>query len=790
MHILVVSTPDDRASASSTLRSAARVVPAVPRTVLDLSGRWPGTDDDVQVLGLDDLPVERAELHAAAIELDSPDLRRWATLVAVQHLVTDRSPVLVVGAGVEILTDPTSLTTLLDDCGLVLVPWASVPPTDDALPGAQDLIAGSLFTELLTVWGRGAALDQAVRVARDWRTAYRTLEIVAAGHRHGLADPEHSLLSVWNLGGERHFDDDGVLRAEGRPVMAADFTALDPERPWAWDPRHPTWDRALLSDHPAVAARAAEVARGRRSSPDCRAPGLSQPFAATSLGLPVHPQLRALYRSAPSTADLPDPFTPDGAAALRTWLLEPVPEGHPAPLARYLAEVYAARPDLQHSFPLVPGQDTDALLRWAVEHGTAESEYDPGLLREAADRSRDAARPAPRDPAGPPRDGVAVVGYLTGELGVGESARLMLGALAAGDIPHVAVPVVHQLQSRHTSRYVAPETADRFTTTLYCVNSDQTPGLVRALHGRYDDTYRIGMWYWEVEDFPTAQHVGFEHVDEIWTATDFVREAIAPHTALPVHTVPPPLPQRPTGDRPRFDLPGVTIDRPVLLFSFDFLSNAERKNPWAVVDAFRQAFSPDEGPVLVIKSINAARDVPSAERLRLMVAGRPDVILLEDYLDQEERDALMARCDAYVSLHRSEGLGLTLAEAMSWGRPVIATAYSGNLQFMTPENSILVPWTPVPVPERCDPYPAGTTWAEPDIGATARAMRRVVDEPRWAAQIGARAAADIRELHSPAAAARTVTARLSEITRTLAGPEPTLGRRPGRWARRALRQRT
>ena len=97
---------------------------------------------------------------------------------------------------------------------------------------------------------------------------------------------------------------------------------------------------------------------------------------------------------------------------------------------------------------------------------------------------------------------------------------------------------------------------------------------------------------------------------------------------------------------------------------------------------------------------------------------------------------MLDSCDCYVSLHRSEGLGLTMAEAMALGKPVIATGYSGNLHFMTPENSYLVDWVKVPIPAGCDPYPASATWADPDIGHAARLMREVYERPAEAAAAG------------------------------------------------------
>jgi glycosyltransferase involved in cell wall biosynthesis len=322
--------------------------------------------------------------------------------------------------------------------------------------------------------------------------------------------------------------------------------------------------------------------------------------------------------------------------------------------------------------------------------------------------------------------------------------------------------VDRHLQSRQGATYEAATKGTSYDTTLLCVNADMTPTVAASIPSLLQGSYRIGMWYWEVEDFPVSQRGGFQHVDEVWVATDFVRRAIERHSPVPVRTITPPLPQpRPTPSRTRADL-GLP-DRPFFLFSFDFLSTVERKNPWGLVDAFQAAFSLGEGPLLVIKSINAERRPDQAERLRLRVAGSSDILLLENYLGAEDRDALVALCDCYVSLHRSEGLGLTMAEAMALGKPVIATGYSGNLQFMTEANSFLVPWTPTSIPDGCEPYPPGGTWAEPDLEAAARLMRMVLDDNEMAASRGRQGAEDVRTLHSPEIAGRQVSARLAEL---------------------------
>lgn len=763
MQIAVVSAQRSVAHARLTVRSAAVAAPGAEVHVLDVDGSYVPVGTE-RVLTPADVGVWSDVLHRRAVELEPGDLARSLEPALVGVLARATEATVLVAPGLVLLDDPEAALAWPDDAVVLVSRTAGPVPDDGRHPDADDLARTGAYAPVLALRAPPAGLLDlwAGLTADPSGPGARWADVAAAAvptvvlRDPGLVVSAGSLRRHHRLSGEA--TPASPLLLDGRPVVALDLSALDPAAPWLLDAagRDP---RARLSDHPALAAVVARLAADLRAD-EPLAPGPGR-LTTTGPGFAVDATLRALYRLPGSVPDdAPDPFDPRDAAAFLDLLTAPSPAGGPG---RYLQALRASRPDLRDAFAHVPGRDEAGFLAWVDAHAVGEG-YPAVVVEEAVRRVRAVPRPVGR-----PAPGVNVVGFLTGVLGIGESARLLVSALDAAGVAHRAVAVEQNLASRRRAPAPDEGAADVpvvYDTSVLCVNSDLAPTVAASVPDVVDRSYRVGMWYWEVEDFPAEQHGGFDVVDEVWVATDFVRRAVEPHSRVPVRVLTPPLPQRgaePTLTRADLGLP----DAPLFLFAFDYLSTAERKNPLGLLAAFRRAFAPGEGPVLVLKSINADQRPAEAERVRLAAraaAGEAgDVVLLEDYLDAAERDALVALSDCYVSLHRSEGLGLTMAEAMAWGKPVIATGYSGNLEFMTPENSFLVPWQPAEIPADAAPYPAGGTWAEPDLDAAAAAMRTVVDEPEVAAARGARAARDIATLHSPGAAGRRIAERLDEI---------------------------
>jgi glycosyltransferase involved in cell wall biosynthesis len=282
-----------------------------------------------------------------------------------------------------------------------------------------------------------------------------------------------------------------------------------------------------------------------------------------------------------------------------------------------------------------------------------------------------------------------------------------------------------------------------------------------GLQPREPRTYRIGYWYWELDEIPQSWKVQAAQVDELWTATNFVADAMRKRFDLPVFQIMPgvELPNFRPRSRAYFGLPENNF---TFLFVFHMMSVMERKNPIGLIKAYRRAFGGDKGVSLVLKTSSGESHPDQMEEMRAAAAGS-GITLVDAIYNKDEMLALMAVADCYVSLHCSEGWGLTMVESMLLGKPVIATGYSGNVDFMDNSNSLLVDYKLITLNRDHSPYLAGSRWAEPSVDHAAQLMRRVYENQDWACELGAKARLDLSERMSLAASGRRIAARLAEI---------------------------
>lgn len=460
---------------------------------------------------------------------------------------------------------------------------------------------------------------------------------------------------------------------------------------------------------------------------------------------------RTLYQQATSERlQLGDPLD---APDFLSWAASRASGDH---LSRYFRKILQLRPDVAQAYD--DGRNIQGLHAWLRSADAVAMGVDSATADRCSGSPIGAAM------------AVNHVGYLRSHLGIGEAARQTISAVQAADVV-VRVHDISALSAAPTGTYTLPAArADRDPApiTILGCNADVLPAVLAQLPPSLLSTYRIGCWYWETPDFPEHWTNRFDLVDEIWVATQFVADAVRESATVPV-VVMPPMVQPPPMARDRrwltSLLPETGADEFVFLFQFDTDSVPYRKNPEGLIAAFNQAFSPREPVRLVLKLLNGDAAPELLSRLRQSTAGRR-ISLLDAALESEDRFRLLANADCFVSLHRSEGFGLSIAEAMAYGLPVVTTGWSGNADFTNASNAALVAFDLIRSTEPRGPYPAGTRWAEPRQDDAARQMRRIWLEPDWRDAIGKAGAETIGTLYSQTAVGTAMRARLARIARS------------------------
>lgn len=361
---------------------------------------------------------------------------------------------------------------------------------------------------------------------------------------------------------------------------------------------------------------------------------------------------------------------------------------------------------------------------------------------------------------------INIMGYIHGQFGLAEAARSYARALIENGVPVALRDFDFDLPNARGEHAldVHIDNDVPHAISIIFVNPDYMERALAELgQARREGRYLIACWFWELEAIPQSWLSSLELVDEVLVATSFVEQAVKRVTSKPVLRVPMPLGDQHDSGLQRVDF-GLPEDAFVFLASFDFSSRIERKNPAAVIQAFLLAFPKNRNDVrLLVKSSNGHRFPHWLRHLLALAGGDDRIIIRDEVIEREHLSALQRCCDAYVSLHRAEGFGLGLAECMAIGKPVIATAWSGNMEFMDADCAALVGYTLVPVKAGEYPQSKGLRWADADVGQAAGWMRTLADDPALAADMGLRGKRHVEAVLSGQNAARQIIARACEI---------------------------
>jgi glycosyltransferase involved in cell wall biosynthesis len=682
----------------------------------------------------------------------------------------DRSTVCYLDPDIVVFTDLGDLEQLLAIHDIVVTPHLTRPlDPDGGLPdetvmlrtGSYNLgfiAVGPGARPMLDWWASRLRRECLVRPEEGRFVDQRWIDLVPSYFDTAIWKDPGCNVAYWNLH-ERHVTrgPDGFL-VNGVPVRFFHFSGFSPLHLTAISKYILGPPRRAFADTPAMARIFRDYQGALLDAGYLDAMQVPFRYAYTADGVPIDRFMRVAARQAVLRHDAdpraelpPDPFDPATASDFLDWLRAPAPEVR-HPFTRYESAVWDDVPEFQHLFRFPerePEAYRDHLTRFATFTGATRVALPPPRRRPGHDTEIRA-------------EGVNVVGYLDAQDGVGAVGRALIDTLRAAEIPYATV-VSGDTGSTRGAGFARGDKAV-YDVTVACINADEMPYAADRLG---DDLHVggpvAGIWAWEVEHFPAWMAASESLVDEVWTYSEHSAAAIRAAVSCPVAVFPPPIAPAEPAIRTRADLH--LPDGYLFLFCFDAHSVFQRKNPEAVVEAFRLAFRPGAGPQLVVKVVNADPHGLDLARLRRAAEDRPD-ITIRTYSEPPERQmALMAAADAYVSLHRAEGYGLTMAEAMLLGKPVIATGYSGNLEFMDDRNSILVPASKVPIPVGVTPYPAGAMWANPDVETAAEAMVHLASQPEFGAALGARARADVLAHHAPERRVEALRTRLTELRR-------------------------
>ena len=424
------------------------------------------------------------------------------------------------------------------------------------------------------------------------------------------------------------------------------------------------------------------------------------------------------------------------------------------------------RQDLQAA---IAPHDAPAMLHWLQHHGAAEHQLEPisseGLL--VPDQIKlQSWRERPF--------GVNLFGYATEALGIGEDLRTVHTALNSAGVPVHVVNIPRQ----HSDEHLRHQTRDQpvqlapYAFNIVCLTAEEHGRVLLELgEAVFQERYTIGYWPWELSRWPQVWQPLLVMADEVWASSTHTHTAL--QTALEQRTTPTlrqfPLPLErlePLSEdarshwRREFELPG---SAPLVICSFDGRSSYARKNPWGAIDAFQEALPPNSEVRLVIKTMHAGLADHHWQQLQARVQADPRLLLIDAVLPREQLLGLYGCCDVLLSLHRAEGYGRVLAEALLLGLDVVATGYSGNTDFSIGPLAHTVSYTLLPVLPDEYPHAEGQVWAEPDQDQASALLQSVLAQRAADPNRRFSASQAYRPLFSPEAIGQRYAQRLQQI---------------------------
>jgi len=758
-------------------RSLRKFHPDVRFTVLAIDGAGRRFDEPFETIGLEQIGLPAGEQARMSMLYGVTELATAVKPWFFRHLFCrERTELLYFDPDIQFFSPIDRIARLAREHCLVLTPHTTRPMSrGNVKPNETDILGAGAYNlgflglnpdcgPFLDWWSERLLREALIDFANMRFTDQRWMDFAPGYFDAFILKDETCNVAYWNADSRPISWTGDRCEVNGEPLCFFHFSGFKPENPHLLSVHQGATPRTRFSEHPALARLCREYTNELKAAEYARYRNVPYGLDSAPDGLRITTPMRLVYRAAIRSYEergTPEPPTPFAdPAAFIDWLNEPLHPSICPEITRYFWAIYNTRPDLRERFPNLFGIDNRPYYDWLKQSGRNEIPIPPVLFPAQAKTPVEKSE----NPTNERIPGIIITGYLRAELGTGQSGRLMAAAVdVSGEKYCTRVWTVTDSRQLHPWKVGTTADWQRYDTNLICINADELTRFGYAVGPEFfQNRYNIGFWFWETDLFPPALHSSFNFVNEIWVTSEHTRAAIARFSPVPVHTIPHPL----NVELRVQPLSRADLNLPegfLFLFMFDFFSNVERKNPIGIIKAFQRAFAPGEGPKLLIKSINGHRHLAELERLHYACQGRSDIIIRDGYLAAAERDALVGACDCYVSLHRAEGFGMTIAEAMLMEKPAIATRYSGNLEFMNDANSFLCGYKLRRVGPGCDPYPADARWADPNIEEAARLMRFVYENPEQAQARAKQGHLDVIRGHAPEVVAGFIKERLTEL---------------------------
>lgn len=780
------------AKALFSIRSAEKFLPGFDffMVVIDLPENKKSKEGNIEILGAETLFLPDEEFFVHAFFCSEQDFTQVVACKSVNHLLKEYETVALIEAGVGVCTPVMGLWSLLEKNSVVSfsdpLNYGKYPPI---WLMQQNLYKNSVGLSFFTGGERMDSFLQWCLLKFEYirQQGFSKLEDVA---RTGIAPSvQTSFYTSWQsfacLFGCAQ------TKLEGQAVSLP-WQGGDVEVPAMVNFAGLRTEEQLSYKQPILSQLAKEYFAKIKKYPK---PVNQYLFDFFSDGVPIFPLLRPYisynYRLRFTTEQNPFKhrklFTDQSVILGDTATL---------PLTAVAQATWLARPDLQQSFPKYETEHRLAYISWFLQYGAQEYRlntaytaslkrpYEEALIEEEQKRKKIAhdknmavrvvhrlqrifatqkeqeSRNLQKYP-----QGVNLCAYIRGDFGIAEGGRILADILEAAGIPFTIIDIEGEKSFQYSSKKWNHKISNKFiyNTNLMYTNAAGMPDFLQEISMEaLKDRYNIGYWAWELPEFPEKWVPNFAHLQEVWTLSQFTADSIQKVSPVPVtnvpHSVQVELPDPPLS-REYFGLPEEPF---IFLMMYDVRSKAERKNPEGAVEAFLKAFENDDRAALLIK-INAPPDWDGEDELLRSILKHKNIFILNRTLTRLQINSLINCCNAYLSLHRSEGFGLGPAEAMYLGKPAVLTNWSGNTEYMTEDNCCPVEYTVVEITKDYGPYQKGFHWAQPDTNSAARQMKKLVEDPEWWEKIAENGQKTIREKFSPQAIGEIARTRLQAI---------------------------